>query len=88
MCQSCFSHIVSYSSYFSCWFSIIILLLKHLTTDCVYMFIPHHFICFLIVFIFLYIALHIDLINSRLEYKGTPKYLGEGVTGSEIGLQN
>ena len=29
-----------------------------------------------------------DLINYRLQYKGTPKYLGESVTGLEIGIQN
>ena len=26
------------------------------------------------------------LINFRLQYEGTPKYLGESVTGSEFGI--
>ena len=31
---------------------------------------------------------HFILTNCRLWYEGTPKYLGESVTGSEIGIQN
>ena len=29
---------------------------------------------------------HVHLINLRLQYEGTLKYLGESVTGSEFGL--
>ena len=31
---------------------------------------------------------HVILINCRIWYKGAAKYLGESVTGSEIGIQN
>ena len=38
--------------------------------------------------IFVLILLHCFSIHCRLQYKGTPKYLGESVTGVEIGVQN
>ena len=30
----------------------------------------------------------VDIVNKlRLQYEGTPKYLGEGVTGTEFGMR-
>ena len=41
-----------------------------------------------VITIYIFMFLPILLINFRLWYKGTPKYLGEGVTGMERGIQN
>ena len=56
------------------------------------MFIPYHFICLdycHILYIVLYCLIHcLNLMNFRLWYEGTWKYLGESVTGSKNGMQN
>ena len=61
---------------------------KHLTAACVCFYHCNHLIICVHFYLFLYSFVILFLINSRLQYEGILKYMGESVTGIEIGIWN